>query len=57
MFFGVGDEVIHVGFDGINATVHSRDSIALSCHANANASFGAKLLVQGVGAHERSDRW
>ena len=46
---GEGDEVIHVGLDGLNAALHRRDGVALALEADAAAEDCAEMLERGPG--------
>ena len=40
---GEGDELIHIGFDGLHAPLHGGDGVALAAETNAAAHHGTEL--------------
>ena len=44
MLAGEADEVVHIGFDGVGASVHGRDAVGLSLQACALSPYGSPLL-------------
>ena len=50
VFLGETDEIVHIGFDGLNASLHCRDGICLTIHTDAFAPYSAKLLESQPGS-------
>ena len=49
MLLGIGDELIDVGADGVNASLHGGDGIALTLDAVAIAHYGSKIKIGNAG--------
>ena len=47
MLAGEGEELVHVGLDGLDAALHRRDGVALALEADAAAEDGAEMLERG----------
>lgn len=46
---GEGDELVNVGLDGVGASVHGGDGVALALKADALSPHGTELLVGNTG--------
>ena len=43
MLLGIGDELIDIGTDSVNASLHGGDGITLTLNAIAIAHYGTKI--------------
>ena len=49
MLLGVCDELVNIGADGVNASLHGGDGIALPLHAVAIAHYGTEMQMGNSG--------